>query len=164
MTFKKSEILYDVMNETHIKAQGKFARGDKSIVAYVLQASDDDSDINKLVRSLQNAMSSLKTHLSHVLVTDGDESSADNILMENGTEQDDIILKLNVSSRFNKAYTSTIINNAHRYIVNTCIADWFVARDSENANAKDYFALASNAINDVQASFVKLPPARPARG
>lgn len=154
INLKKSELIFDVMNETYIVAHAQFARDGKSREAYSVQATEDEK--NKLLRSMQGGFASLKAHLAYYLKAN-DETTADNILMSD--DQDEIILTLTVSERFNKAYTQTIAENVHKYICNKMLFDWFAAVQPERAAA--YNEISKMCLIEIDASFVKVAPVRP---
>ena len=152
----KSEIMYDVQNDTHIISQAKAGQGATPEAAYGLQADGEESSASKLLRSMQTAIEFVKQRISHFL-KETSNTEADNIGMT--TDTDMITIELSVSDRFNKAFVPTITGLMHKFVVNTMLFDWFNA--SEPTLAEKYHAIADESIVGMQRSFVKLPPVKP---
>ncbi len=155
INLSKSELMYDVMNDTHLVGQAKASQGATPEASYNLQA-DEAAHESKLLRSMQLAIEAIKQGISQFL-NDVTATSANNILMT--TAEDLITITLNVSPRFNRALLPTMTGLAHRYVVNTMLFDWFVA--NEPTMAPKYGEIAKECMAGIQKSFIKLPPTRP---
>lgn len=153
----KSEIMYDVMNETHIAGKSRF-NGENNEFVYNMQAAEDDSHINKLLRSMETNLEELKTQLSYFL-KNGTSVASDNIQSTIKDDDDAFELILEVTERFNKAYTQTISLLAHKFIVNKMIFEWY--NTTKPDEAKTFFELAGENLKQIRASFFKMPPQRP---
>lgn len=66
---------------------------------------------------------------------------------------------LDVTTRFNKAYTQTISSLSHKFIVNKMIFEWY--NTTKPDEAKVFFELAMGNLKQIKASFFKMPPVRP---
>ena len=153
----KSEIMYDVMNETHIAGKSRF-NGENNEFVYNMQAAEDDSHTNKLLRSMETNLEELKTQLSYFL-KNGTDVASDNIQSAIKDDDDAFELILEVTERFNKAYTQTISLLAHKFIVNKMIFEWY--NTTKPDEAKTFFELAGENLKQIRASFFKMPPIRP---
>jgi hypothetical protein len=152
----KSEMMYDVQNDTHIISQAKAGQGATPEAAYGLQADGEESHASKLLRSMQTAIESAKHRILHFL-KDTADVEANNIIMDSDTDL--ITITLSVSDRFNKAFVPTIAGMMHRYVVNMMLFDWF--NSSEQSLAEKYRVIAEEAAIGMQRSFTKLPPTKP---
>lgn len=150
----KKELLWDIYNDSHIIAQGLFSSGTSSQSAYNIQADEEDVNKNKLLRSIQIALGTLKPHLSYFL-------SGENLITDDNELADDtdITISLSVSSRFNTGMTEAITTLCHKYLMNMTLFDWFTATKPDIA--KTYQVIADIAIDDLQKVFVKKAPTRP---
>lgn len=148
VNFKKSDLFYDVMNETHLVAREKSSKGASSKESYVTQATEESPDSDKLVMSLRNALASLQSGLSFFLR---------HIDIDSGN--DEVIIVFEVSPRFNAGYVPVIKNLLYSYLVNTVLCEWFVIMDGQRSAA--YATKANAAMGDLLNSFSKLPPRRP---
>ncbi|MEG2151416.1 MAG: hypothetical protein RRY36_09380 [Bacteroidaceae bacterium] len=153
----KSEIMHEVQNETYLAGKSRF-NGTNNDQIYNMQASDEEAHNNKLLRSMQANIESLKTNLSYYL-KDSTGMIANNIQSTIVGDDDKVVLSLEVTERFNKSYTQTIAELAHKYIANMMIFEWYNA--TSPGEAKTFFELASNNIKEIKASFFKQPPKRP---
>lgn len=153
----KSEIMYDVMNETHIAGKSRF-NGENNEFVYNMQAAEDDSHTNKLLRSMETNVEELKTQLSYFLKS-GTDVAANNIQSEIKDDDDAFELILDVTTRFNKAYTPTISLLSHKFIVNKMIFEWY--NTTKPDEAKTFFELSKENLKQIKASFFKMPPIRP---
>lgn len=153
----KSEILHEVMNETYIAGKSRF-NGDNNEFVYNMQAAEDDAHTNKLLRSMEANMEELKTQLSYFL-KNGTDVESDNIQSEIKDDDDAFELTLDVTSRFNKAYTPTISTLSHKFITNKMIFEWYTTTKPDEA--KIFYELAMASLKQIKASFFKMPPVRP---
>lgn len=153
----KSEIMYDVMNETHIAGKSRF-NGENNEQIYNMQAAEDDSHTNKLLRSMETNLEELKTQLSYFL-KNGTSVVSDNIQSSIKDDDDAFELILDVTTRFNKAYTQTISSLSHKFIVNKMTFEWY--NTTKPDEAKVFYDLAMTNLKQIKASFFKMPPTRP---
>lgn len=155
LTISKKEILWDIYNDSHIIAQGLFMSGTPSETAYNIQADEEDTNKNKLLRSIQLAVGSLMPYLVKFLSLSQNAHESNNNTLR---EDEDIEIKLSVSERFNENMVPTIITLCHKYIMNQALFDWFNATKKDIA--ADYLTLAQTAINEMKGLFAKKAPSR----
>lgn len=123
ITLYKPLIMESVKNETFLKGRYDKAVNEKlNAAAYEEQAGDDAYHERILKRTLATSLEELKTHLTDYL-PDTAQSSADNITSEEG--EDNIILHITVSTRFNKAYTTSLARLCAKYIEEAMLMDWW---------------------------------------
>lgn len=156
ITLHISEITYDVQNKTYITGRSRSDGSNYEDVAH-LQMSDDDEEKNQLMRSIGNAVSSLRSGLGEYIEVAG--LSGDNIL---ASEDENIIVKLNLPDNYNEAMTDTISSAMHQYIVNTALADWLTMTDKQDA--ADYLTFAAANIERIKdALYKRSRPVRPVK-
>ena len=137
ITLYKSELLYDIRNLTYLTGRSRQNGNNHEEVAN-MQANDDDENINQLLRSIQNASSTLKTKLSDYIV-DTSLSSTNELIGEG----DDYTFTLTVPTNYNHSTVETITSSMHQYIVNTATGDWFSITNKADAE-NDYKFASSN--------------------
>lgn len=144
ITLYYSELMYDVQNKTYLTGRSREAGNSFESVAH-MQANDDDENKNQVMRSIGNAISTLKVRLSEYMEDTG--VTANNILQlveDNATLQ----LTLLLPSNYNSATRDSIATAAHRFIVNTAIGDWFAI--TNKADAADYYTAAAADILEIR--------------
>ncbi|MCR5270560.1 MAG: hypothetical protein K6D91_06035 [Prevotella sp.] len=123
ITLIKSLILNSVKNETFLRGQvTKAADGRLITEAYHEQAGDEAYQMAILNRGLYTNLEELKTHLSDYLADNGQTSSDNLYSVEEG---DKIVLHIDVSSRFNKAFSSSLARLSSKYIEEAMLMDWW---------------------------------------
>lgn len=147
-SLRKSELMFDAMNETHLAAKDRVSHGMASKEAYAVQASEDSPDSSKLLSSMKQAIFSFQSAFSSL-------SRNPRIVYDN----DDIVMTVNVSPRFDTGYVPVIESLFHGYVVSMMLYDWFVITDAQRAAA--YMAHAQKNLSESLAAFVKNPPRRP---
>ena len=124
LTLIKPLIFESVKNETFFRGQVEKAADGKAItLAYHEQAGDETYQNRLLERALYMNLGELKTHFSEYLVASG-QSAADNGI-SSYEDGDAIVLHLEVSERFNKAYTDTLAKLSSKYIEEAMLMDWW---------------------------------------
>lgn len=147
VTLYMSEILFDLQNETYLTGRSMQADGNVEAVAS-MQANEDDEDMNKLLRSVQNAFGTLRTKLSEYLVEDG--TSATNALISKNSNID---ISLQMPSNYNLATKETVAASCSKYITFSALAEWF--KVTKKDEAADYIALANAAITELREALSK---------
>lgn len=149
-----SELIYDIQNATHLTAESKRDFAPEQIAT--MKASEDESSINHLLRSIGNAFAEAKNHLSEYI--DARHTSSTNRLIN---REDNLLLTLNnLPSNYNESTTDTITSALHQYIVNTALRDWFIATSPSDAG--DYGKLADEALKTLRTAINKRTrPTRP---
>lgn len=151
-----SELLFDVQNKTHLTGVSR-ATGDNFEAVANMQVDDTDQNNNQIMRSMDNAISELKTLLSEYIVDAN--TTASNILqsVENNSK---LVLSLSVPANYNNATRDAITSAMHQFIVNSTIGDWFAI--TNKADAADYIAKATANIAQVSEAINKrVRPTRP---
>lgn len=158
ITIIKSLVMESVKNETYKRGQFDKALDPKAMAAaYHEQAGDEAYHERILQRSLYSSIEELKSHLYDYIVADG-FSSADNSI----TSSDDgtnIIISLNVSSRFNKAYTQTLARVGAEYITNDMLFLWWTPINEKQASF--YAQLVERNLAAIKRCFNKTAPVAP---
>ena len=157
LTLYKSLIIESVKNETFHRGQFDKAADQKAAVAaFHEQAGDETYHERILQRSLTTNLSSLKTLLSDYLTASG-ELAGHNITEE--TNNDQIILILNVSERFNTSYTDALAKLAAEYVANAMLMDWW--RPVNGKQSELYATFLQKNTADIQRCFSKTAPKVP---
>lgn len=124
LTLVKSLIFESVKNETYYKGQFDKALDGKAItVAYHEQAGNETYQERLLNRALYTNLEELKTHLSDYIAQSVD-STGDNTI-DSEEEDDNIIISLVVSDRFNKGYTNSLAKLCSKYVEESMLMDWW---------------------------------------
>ena len=153
ITLYMSELIYDVQNKTYLTGRSRNNGKNFEEVAN-MQANDDDENSAQIIRSIDNAFSTVKTKLAEYIEEAG--TTSDNKLPD-GTSNISISLKM--PSNFNQASINSISSALHKYIVNMSIADWFTI--TNKADAADYITLAaSNLVEVIEAINKRVRPTR----
>lgn len=153
VTLYKSEMIYQVQNKTYLTGLSR-ENGQNFEQVERLQANDDESHINQIVRSMDGAFAELKTKLSQYLESSSVDSTANNIqVAATGTGNTAYVLALNMPSNFNDAVKETIAAACDKYVVNTAIADWFVITKPDEAPS--YISLATVALQTIREAINK---------
>lgn len=153
VTLHKSEMIYQVQNKTYLTGLSR-ENGQNFEQVERLQANDDESHINQIVRSMDGAFAELKTKLSQYLESSSVDSTANNIqVATTGTGNTTYVLALNMPSNFNDAVKETIAAACDKYVVNTAIADWFVITKPDEAPS--YISLATVALQTIREAINK---------
>lgn len=146
ITLYMSELLYDFRNKAFLTGRSRKADGKDAEFASNIQASDDDSDKNQVLRSIQNAYGQLLVELSegfHGVVT----ATSKNVLLE----ESDITLKLDVPSNFNLGVRDSLTSSIHEYIINKALMDWYMITNKDEA--KDYAELSAVSLQNIHNAF-----------
>ena len=106
VTLKKEELLYDIENTAYLVGESR--------------SDGEEEDRNFILRSMGNAFSEVKRHLSRYI--NEEKQAANNTLID---EDGDFSLVLNVVDRFNEANTESLKSAAHEYILSSSLRDWF---------------------------------------
>ncbi len=143
-----SELIYDFQNKAFITGRSKGSDDKSPEQASNMQASDDEEDMNQVLRSIQGAYGQLLNALSEMLHGETD-ATASNKLMEDT----DIDIKLTVPSNFIMGIKDSITASIHDYIINKALMDWFLMTNKDDA--KDYSDLAGFALSTLKSSLCK---------
>lgn len=149
ITLFKSELVADIQNKTFLTGRSRSTGSNHEEVAH-MQANDDDEDSLQVLRSIKNAVSSLKTKLSEFISA---TATSDDNNLDNTMEANTFIILLNMPSNYNEATVETLTAEAHQYVVNTAVADWFAI--TNKADAADYNTLAAANIENIREAINK---------
>ena len=142
-----SEILYDIMNKTHLTGRSRETGNNHEEVAN-MKANEDEENINQILRSIGNAFTNLKTKVSEYLEDKG--TTANNILIDAETN---LTLALSMPSNYNEATKETLASAMHRFLVNSSIAEWFTITNKNDA--ADYVSLSTADIETIREAINK---------
>ena len=157
ITLYVSEMLYEVQNNSFLTGKSRKAGENHEQVANI-QASDDDEDKNKILRSIQVAASELRNVMSEYLT--GTSTTDNNILLDDSKTKT-IVYTLSMPSNYNQATVEAITQASHDYIVNRAVSAWLLITDK--SDAQDYLAKAkANAAAITMALSKRVCPSRTA--
>lgn len=143
ITLYMSELLYDFRNKAFLTGRSRKADGKDAEFASNMQASDDDSDKNQVLRSIQNAYSQLLVELSESVRTDSG-TTASNELIDGDTN---ITINLSLPSNYPLALKDALTSSIHDYIINKALMDWFIITNPNES--KTYSELSVVAIKNL---------------
>lgn len=161
ITLYMSELIYDVQNKAFLTGRSRRTEANAA-QASNMQASDDEEDLNQVLRSIQTAYTSLLVELSDGMfgssatAKTGTGSSATNEVM--GADSD-ITLTLNVPSNYVMGLKDTLAACLHDYIVSKAMYEWLLITDK--GDAAEYGAMAQDALKRLHQTFYRR--ARPER-
>ena len=147
ITIDIQELVYDIQNKTYLTGR---SRGDGKNYRQValMQANNDDENLNQIMRSIGNAVAKVKAELSEVLK--GDTTHGNNAL---DLETASVTLLLQMPSNFNNAASDSIIAAIHQFIVAYVTAEWFMI--TNKADTEDYKRLAEGSLEMLRESLCK---------
>lgn len=159
VTLEVKEIIFDVMNKTHLTGVSRKAEGTKDYEAAAnMQASEDDEHSYQIRRSVSNAFAELKVELGEYLNEDG--STTTNKIRDAVDNDGQLTLSFLLPSNFNNSACDSLGGGLHEYIVAKTIADWFLI--TNKADAADYTALSVQALERTKKALYKRSrPTRP---
>lgn len=154
-----SLVLEAIKAETHIKgAIDKSLDDNASRVAYNEEAGDEEFHERKLMRTIQTSIEELKVVLGDFLLDTG-ETQADNFVSQIDNDNDTITISIAVTSRFNKAFTSSLAQLCSDYIQNHSLVLWW---GTFNAKQAEFYAQIQQAnILAIRRCFNKTAPLVP---
>lgn len=136
------EIVYDVQNKTYLTGKSR-AQGANHREVALMQANDDDENINQILRSIQSGLSNVRLELGEWIESDG--GAAGNTALPD--RNSDISLEVHVPGNYNLAMTQPLTDAIHQYLVAYCVAEWFTI--TNKADAGEYETLAETARQTV---------------
>ena len=153
-TIDIKELLYDIMNETYLRGR-TIQNGENHKEVASMYASEDDENLDKLLRSIKKGFAEVKTELAEYLDEDG--TTTDNSRYDG---ESDLELNLTMPSNFNEAATTGVGEAIHDYLKDTAIAEWYMV--TNKADAEQYVALAQKSLVSIQQAVSKRSrPKRP---
>lgn len=159
VTLEVKELMFDVMNKTHLTGVSRQAEGTENYEAAAhMQASEDNEHSYQLRRSITNSFSELKVALGEYLSENG--STTDNKIKKAVDEDGQLTLAFSLPSNFNNSACDSLGAGLHEYIVDMTIFDWFTI--TNKTDAADYKSLAEAALERTRRALYKRErPTRP---
>ncbi|KGL53024.1 hypothetical protein HQ29_02625 [Porphyromonas canoris] len=127
ITLHISEMIYDIQNKTFLTGRSKRDDGNHDKAAY-MQANNDEEELNQILRSIGDHYNKLRSILSEY-IEDSSSTASNNLI----SSSSNITLALSMPENYNSASANTIATEAHQYIVNKSIADWFDITNREGS-------------------------------
>lgn len=146
-TIKIKQLLYDIQNETYLRGR-TIQNGENHKEVASMYASEDEENLNKVLRSIKKGFAEVKTELSEYLDEDG--TTTDNSRYDG---QSNLVLNLTMPSNFNEAATAGVGEAIHDYLKNLAIAEWYMV--TNKADAEQYIALAQKSLVSIQQAVSK---------
>lgn len=147
ITLYTSEIIYDIRNKAYLTGRSRANEENQERVAS-MQASEDDEDLNQILRSIGTAMEGLRAGLSEYI--ESPATSPSNRLM-NASEN--ISVELSMPSNYNESVGQSIATNAHQFVVCRALAEWFLITNKPDAG--DYDKLAGEHLSLIRLAINK---------
>lgn len=147
ITLNVGELLYDVLNKTHLTGKSRNTGANPSEVAN-MTASLDEGIEEQLLRSIGSAIGSLRNNMSEYL--EDVNTGGNNTLM---TITDEPEIELEMPSNFNSAVVPAISSAMHDYVVNLAVSDWFTITNKPDAS--DYTTRATACLSEIHQAINK---------
>lgn len=159
ITLEVKELIYDVQQVTHKTGQAREADGKKGYeAASLMQASEDEEESYQVRRSIANYYAQLRSALGEYL--DDDKTSGNNLVDQPIDEDARLEMVFQMPSNYNNSGVDSMGKNAHGYIVNMTISEWFLITNPEEAPA--YATLAGASLEALKRAFYRRErPERP---
>ncbi len=155
LTLAMSEIIYDIQNKTYLTGRSR-ADGTNHRQVAQMQANNDDSNLNQILRSVQTALGNLRQELGEWIVAEKGISS--NLVLP--SPDGSLTLKLEYPANFNATMVASLTDACHQYLVAYAVAEWFVI--TNKADSAQYTAIAEEALKGVGRSMSqRTRPRRP---
>ena len=147
ITIDIQELIYDIQNKTYLTGR---SRGDGKNYRQValMQANNDDENLNQIMRSIGNAIAKVKAELSEVLTDNPAKGS--NALEVDTTAKN---MSLEMPDNFNRGATDSIVAAIHQFIVAYVTSEWFMI--TNKADTEDYKQLAESSLDMLRESLCK---------
>lgn len=146
ITLYMSELLYDFRNKAYLTGRSRKADGKDAEFTSNMQASEDETDNNQVLRSIQNAYGQLLVELSEGFVDVAEKTSKNKLMTA-----ENITLVLAVPSNYNLGVRDSLTSAIHDYLINKALMDWFMITNKNDA--KDYADLATVSLQYIRNAF-----------
>ena len=154
ITLKKDELLYDIENTAYLVGESRTDGTNYEQVSKIQNAGEEE-DRNFILRSMGNAYSEVKRHLSRYI--NEEKQAANNAWIE---EDGDFLQTAKVVDSFTEANTESLKSAAHEYILSSSLRDWFTTVKPDEATI--YIARIQSAqVNLLASLYRKKAPQRP---
>lgn len=130
ITIDVKELIYDIQNKTYLTGRSRSDGSNHRQVA-LMQANDDDENLNQIMRSISSAFARVQAELSEVL--DDKSATGNNTL---SLTDDEEVITLAMPSNFNAAATNAIASAIHQFIVASVTSEWFMI--TNKSDTEDY--------------------------
>ncbi|MDE6017341.1 MAG: hypothetical protein K2G85_00835 [Muribaculaceae bacterium] len=147
ITIDIKELIYDIQNKTYLTGRSRSDGKNYRQVA-LMQANNDDENLNQIMRSISNAFAKIKGEMTEVLEEDSRE--ADNAL---SALADNRTLVLDMPDNFNTAAVDAISSSIHQYIVASATSEWFMITNKTDTD--DYSKVAAVSLELLRESLCK---------
>ncbi len=147
LTIDIQELIYDIQNKTYLTGR---SRGDGKNYRQValMQANNDDENLNQIMRSIGNALAKVKSELSESLKSTSREGN--NAL---NVDVKSVPLVLIMPDNFNNSAVDSIISSIHQFIVAYVTSEWFMI--TNKADTEDYKRVAETSLEMLRESLCK---------
>lgn len=147
VTIDIKELVYDIQNKTYLTGRSRSDGKNYRQVA-LMQANDDDENLNQIMRSIRNAIAKVKGELAEVL--NSTITKGDNTLI---TDSEPLILQLEMPGNFNNAATDSITAAIHQFIVAYVTSEWFMI--TNKGDREDHAKVAETSLEMLRESLCK---------
>lgn len=147
ITIDVKELIYDIQNKTYLTGRSRSDGSNHRQVA-LMQANDDDENLNQIMRSIGSAFARVQAELSEVL--DDKSSNGNNEL---NLKDDAEVISLTMPSNFNASATNAIASAIHQFIVAAVTSEWFMI--TNKSDTEDYGKLAEKSIELLRQSLCR---------
>lgn len=128
VTIDIQELVYDIQNKTYLTGRSRSDGKNYRQVA-LMQANNDDENLNQIMRSIGNAIAKVKNELSEVLK--GNAKEVNNALNLDTTS---VSLMLYMPDNFNSAAGDSIVAAIHQFIVAYVTSEWFMITNKSDTD------------------------------
>lgn len=149
------EIIYDIQNKTYLTGRSRATADNHRQVAQ-MQANNDDSNLNQILRSVQTAVGYLQQELGEWVAPQ--LAAASNLQLPDAAGA--VSIDIEYPANFNSSMARGLADAAHQYVVAFAVAEWFVITNKPDAS--QYTEIASEALKMVgRAMSQRVRPKRP---
>lgn len=151
-------VVNDILTKAYLTGQARELDGASYKQASNMQGSNADEDRRQIIRSVNNAFTSLKTQLAEFLREDN--TAGDNAPLSAIDNDERLVLVFSMPSNYNPTAVDGLANGIHAYLVSMSLAEWFSI--TSKAEAETYISqTALNLTNIKRALLRRRRPERP---
>lgn len=155
LTLKKDLIFEAVKADTYqsgqsIKSDDPVANAAK---AYIVQAGDEIFHMRKLLRHLRSGLAKFAAQMSEFVDT---EDGGIRYTLSDDDAENNIIMEVDVSERYNQGLAQPISSFAEDYVVNVMDHEWWKPINSEKAQS--YLLWSKDVLTDIRLCLAKTAP------
>lgn len=147
ITIDVKELIYDIQNKTYLTGR---SRGDGKNYRQValMQANDDEENLNQIMRSVGNAFAKIESELVEVM-TPGPNAATNTLSLTDASRR----FELDLPSNFNGTAINAIAAAIHQFIVCHSTAEWFMI--TNKPDTEDYAKIAGESLVLLRESLCK---------